>query len=220
MQISLPYFLNQLEREILLLICKVSLHFLICCWYVWWKLRVEMTPFFSLFPPKDRGFVFFIDNHQPETIKLLCKDHVFKTDCAFFIRKQWVIVEYKSYIHASSNTTHNATVGNKYRVTSKLWASGVQRPGVFSREHLFTWISCCFLPFKCWSFCHDSTAQGSMFEGDIHLPEGNGSVELRKHRDRLKPGSCGSMASCKLAPERSVFETVASCTCLCAVRAC
>lgn len=119
--------------------------------------RAEMTPFFSLFPPKDRGFVFFIDNHQPETIKLLCEDHVFKTDCAFFIRKQWVIVEYKSYIHASSNTTHNATVGNRYRVTSTHWASRVWRPGVFSREHLFTWISCCFLPFKCWSFCHDRT---------------------------------------------------------------
>lgn len=87
---------------------------------------------------------------------------------------------------------------------------------VFSRGRLSTWISCCFLPpSDADHFVMTvviQTAKGTVFGGDVHLPQRNGE-------DTLKPGSRGSTASSKLTAELSVFETVAwcgvSCVCVC-----
>ena len=67
----------------------VSLHFLTVIDTSW------DGAFSSLLPStKRQRLCLFIDNHQPETSKLLCNAHVFK-DCliVLFTRKQGVIVE-------------------------------------------------------------------------------------------------------------------------------
>lgn len=45
----------------------------------------------------------------------------------------------------------------------------------------------------------------------MHMPQANGSLELKKCKGTLKSGCGGSTATSKLAAELGVFETVTCC---------